>query len=116
MGWMGEAQPIEDMVGIATDAQIEELRAAEGTEAEALWIALMSEHHLAGLHMADWEARHGSDRTVVNLAKATVKNQRSEVLDIARYRRSHDIPIPDGFDDPTQDQRLNPLSFTDPGD
>jgi uncharacterized protein (DUF305 family) len=116
MGWMGEAMPIEDMTGLATDEQMQQLRDATGEEAEALWIALMSEHHLAGLHMADYAARHGSDNTTVNLASSMVKNQRSEVVDLARYRTSHDLPIPDGFTDPMDDQRLNPLSFQDQGD
>ena len=116
MGWMGEPQPTDTMAGLATDEQMEELANAEGEDAEALWIALMSEHHLAGLHMADYAARHGKDRTTVNLAKAIVKNQRSEVLDYARYRESHDLPIPDGFTDPTKDQRLDPLSFRDQQD
>jgi len=113
MGWMGEPMPIEDMPGLATDEQMQQLEDANGEEAEALWIALMSEHHLAGLHMADYAARHGKDETTVNLARAIVKNQRSEVLDYDRYRRSHDLPIPEGFDDPTKDQRLDPLSFRD---
>ncbi|MCB0970006.1 MAG: DUF305 domain-containing protein [Acidimicrobiales bacterium] len=116
MGWMGEEQPAATMDGLATEEQIDELIAAEGDEAEALWIALMSEHHLAGLHMADYAARYGQDRTIVNLAEATVRNQRSEVLDIARYRTDAGLPIPDGFTDPTTDQRLNPISFTDPED
>ena len=111
MGWMGEKVPIADMPGLATDAQMAQLRAAKGKDAEALWIALMSEHHLAGLHMADYAARHGHDRTTVNLANATVKNQRSEVLDLALFRTNHHLPIPKGFTDPTKDQRLNPLSF-----
>jgi uncharacterized protein (DUF305 family) len=111
MGWMGEPQPIETMPGMATEEQLAELEAATGSDAEALWIALMSEHHLAGLHMADYAARHGSDETTVNLANAIVKNQRSEILDYARFRTSHDLAIPDGFSDPTKDQRLDPLSF-----
>ncbi len=113
MGWMGEPQPAETMPGLATEKQMAELEAATGKDAEGLWIALMSEHHLAGLHMADDAARHGSDETTVNLANAIVKNQRSEVLDYARFRRDHDLPIPDGFSDPTKDQRLDPLSFRD---
>lgn len=116
MEWMGQGMPTAEMEGLATPEQIEELKAAEGEEAAALWIALMSEHHLAGLHMADHAARYGSDDTVVNLATAMVRYQRSEVLDIARYRERVGLPIPEGFTDPTQDQRLNPLSFTDPAD
>ena len=111
MGWMGEPQPAATMTGLATEEQMQQLEDATGEEAEALWIALMSEHHLAGLHMADYAARHGKDETTVNLANAIVKNQRSEILDYARYRKDHDLPIPDGFTDPTKDQRLDPLSF-----
>ena len=116
MGWMGEPMPIEDMTGLATEEQMDQLRNAEGDEAAALWIALMSEHHLAGLHMADYAARYGQDRTTKNLAYATVKGQRSEVIDLARYRTDHDLPIPEGFTDPTKDQRLDPLSFREQTD
>ncbi|MFN8019296.1 MAG: DUF305 domain-containing protein [Acidimicrobiales bacterium] len=113
MGWMGEPVDAADMPGLATDAQLEQLRDASGKEAEALFIALMSEHHLAGMHMADYAARYGKDRTTKNLAEAGVKNQRSEVIDMARYRAMHDVAIPKGFDDPTKDQRLDPMSFRD---
>jgi uncharacterized protein (DUF305 family) len=116
MGWMGEPVPTDDMPGLATEEQMQQLADANGEEAEALWIALMSEHHLAGLHMADYAARHGQDKTTVNLAKAIVKNQRSEILDYNRYREAHDLPIPAGFEDPTKDQRLDPLSFRDHSD
>ena len=113
MGWMGEPIAIEDMPGMATDEQMAALQEAEGEEAEALWIALMSEHHLAGLHMADHQARYGSDETTVNLAEAIVKGQRSEIVDLDRWRRSNELPIPEGFDDPMEDQRLDPMSFRD---
>ena len=115
MGWMlGHSLPRDQMEGLATDAQIEQLKAASGPQAEALWIALMSEHHLGGMHMADWEARHGHDRTTRNIAQAMVKTQRGEVFDLARYRAMHDLPIPPGFTDPTKDQRINPLSVSQP--
>ena len=116
MGWMGEPVATDDMPGLATEEQMDALAAAEGEEAEALWIAMMSEHHLAGLHMADYAARHGKDETTVNLAKAIVKNQRSEIIDYARYRKDHGLPIPDGFTDPTKDQRLDPLSSRESND
>jgi uncharacterized protein (DUF305 family) len=116
MDWMSQPMAAAEMEGLATPEQMDELRAADGAEAEALWIALMSEHHLAGMHMADHAARYGSDDTVVNLATAMVRYQRSEVLDIARYRERAGLPIPDGFSDPTQDQRLDPLSLPLAGD
>ncbi|MEO6988851.1 MAG: DUF305 domain-containing protein [Aquihabitans sp.] len=113
MGWMGPEVPRDEMAGMATEEQMDELVAAEGDEAEALWIALMTEHHLGGLHMADYEARHGSDEAVRNLAQAMVKNQRSEVIDLNRFRTRMELPIPEGFADPMKDQRLNPLSLNE---
>jgi uncharacterized protein (DUF305 family) len=111
MGWMGPGIPADDMPGLASEEQVQELRDATGAEAEALWIALITEHHLAGLHMADWEARRGHDRTTRNIARAMVRAQRGEVIDLDRYRRLHDLPIPEGFSDPLADQRLRPLSL-----
>jgi len=111
MGWMGRPLPRDSMEGLASEDQMIELRQADGADAEALWIALMTTHHLGGLHMADWEARHGSDTTSRNIARATVRAQRGEVIDLNRYRTGHDLPIPDGFSDPLQDQRLRPLSL-----
>ncbi len=112
MGWIGTPMPPDRMEGLATETQMEELREVDGTEAEALWIALMTEHHLGGLHMADWEARHGADKASSNIARAMVAAQRSEVIDLDRYRTAKDLSLPDGFAAPLGDQRLNPPSFT----
>lgn len=112
MAWMGMAVPLDSMDGLATEAQMTKLSEAEGADAEALWVALMSEHHLGGLHMADWEARHGRDETVTNLAQAMVRTQRSEVIDLARFRQRRDLAVPPGFSDPMRDSRLNPPSST----
>ncbi|QXC62776.1 DUF305 domain-containing protein [Aquihabitans sp. G128] len=111
MGWMGPPLPRDSMEGLATESQMAALRAATGTKAEALFVALMTEHHLGGLHMADWEARKGKDRTVRNVAKAMVTTQRGEVIDLNSYRLRHDLPLEKGFSDPLEDQRLNPLSL-----
>lgn len=113
MGWMGPPVPLDQMMGMASEAQMQQLREAEGPEADALWIALMTEHHLGGLHMADYAARHGGDQTIKNIARNMVRSQRSEVLDMERYRRQAGLPFPDDFGDPMGDQRLNPLSLND---
>ena len=113
MGWMGPPLPRDAMEGLASEAQMRALADAHGAEAETLFIALMTEHHLGGLHMADWEARHGSDNTTRNIAEEMVMTQRGEVIDLDRYRTRRDLPIADGFDNPLQDQRLNPLTFTE---
>lgn len=112
MDWMGgPGVPLDEMDGLATEAQMDALADAEGKDAEALFVAMMSEHHLGGLHMADHEARHGKDATVRNLARAMVKTQHGEVIDLANYRKAAGLPIPEGFDDPLQDQRLSPLTW-----
>ena len=113
MGWMGPPVPLDDMMGLATEEQMDQLREAEGVEADALWIALMTEHHLGGLHMADYAARHGQDEAVSNIARNMVRVQRAEILDLERYRRLAGLPFPEGFGDPMGDQRLNPLSLQD---
>lgn len=114
MEWMGgHGVPPDEMNGLATEAQIDELVEAGGAEAEALWIALMSEHHLGGMHMGDWAARHGSDPTTVNLAEAMVQIQRDEILELARYRERNELPIPEGFTDPRADPRIKPISLQD---
>ena len=113
MGWMFPvALPRDEMEGLASPAQIEQLKAAQGDEAEALWIALMSEHHLGGMHMGDWEARHGHDNATRNMARAGVATQYGEITDLSNYRIRRGLPIPEGFSDPTKDQRMNPLSLT----
>lgn len=111
MGWMGHPRPRDSMEGLASEDQITELRGADGEDAEVLWIALMTNHHLGGLDMADWEARHGRDAASRNIAKAMVRSQRGEVIDLNRFRTRHDLPIPAGFSDPLRDQRLRPLSL-----
>lgn len=111
MGWMGAPVPVAEMAGMATEAQMNELQAATGRDAEALFIALMSEHHLGGLHMADYEVRHGKDKLVRRLALAALKSQRAEVIELNLYRKANNLPIPAGFTDPTQDPRLNPIGL-----
>ena len=110
MGWMGAAVPVEKMSGMATAAQLNQLRDAQGAEAESLFIALMSEHHIGGLHMSYYETLHGKDKTVRNLAAAMLKTQRGEVFDLARARVRLRLPIPKGFTDPTKDPRLDPAA------
>jgi uncharacterized protein (DUF305 family) len=113
MEWMGgHGVPVDDMSGMASEEQMQQLADATGDDAEALWIALMSEHHLGGMHMADWAARHGSDGPTVALAEAMVQIQRDEILELARYRERAGLPIPDGFTDPRTDQRIKPLSLS----
>lgn len=103
MEWMGHAMPAAEMPGLASPEQMSQLKAATGRDAAALWIALMSQHHLGGIEMAQAAAEAGSDRTVVNIANGNARIQADEILELSRYRRRNDLSIPEGFSDPTQD-------------
>lgn len=105
MAWMGHGIPADQMPGMASAERMRELRDAGSDEAESLWIALMSDHHIGGMHMAEQAAERGQDRTVVGLATATRQIQADEVLELARYRARHELALPDGFTDPVE----NPL-------
>ena len=62
MAWMDQPVPLERMPGMATEAQIDELQAATGPEADALFVELMTAHHEGGIHMAEYAAEQGSRR------------------------------------------------------
>jgi len=85
MGWMGMAEvPSSQMPGMATDEELEELRTASPDEANVLFLELMTAHHQAGVHMAEYEAEHGSNPYVRQFASDIAGNQASE---IGEYRR-----------------------------
>lgn len=67
------------MPGMATDAQMTQLRESTGVEAERLFLELMIAHHLGAVEMAQ-AAQDLADTTVVlRLADSIVKSQESEI-------------------------------------
>lgn len=67
------------MPGMATNAQMEELRAATSADAEVLFLQLMITHHLAGVEMAQGAVDTANNPEVTALAAAMVNGQRSEI-------------------------------------
>jgi uncharacterized protein (DUF305 family) len=68
-----------DMPGMATDAQMDQLRAARGVEAERLFLRLMIAHHQGGVAMAK-AVEPLTDRPEVDyLAETIVQSQESEI-------------------------------------
>jgi uncharacterized protein (DUF305 family) len=84
MEWMGMPTPLKDMPGMATDEQLDALRASRGVEADKLFLTLMQTHHLGGAHMSDHEAKHGADPKIRDMAATMARNQRAE---IGEYQR-----------------------------
>ena len=100
MEWMGTPVPPDEMPGLATDEQLERLTEARGPAADALFLAIMSAHHVGGVHMAEAAAENASDPYVRQLAQGMATNQSAEVGEYSATRRRLRLPVPEGFTDP----------------
>lgn len=67
------------MPGLATREQIVELSAANGIEAERLFLQLMIAHHQGGVEMAQAVIARSTNRVVLDLAGSIVTAQTSEI-------------------------------------
>lgn len=67
------------MPGMATDEQLDELRAAEGVEAERIFLELMTEHHRGGVDMARAALADARTDEVLTLAGAIERAQATEI-------------------------------------
>ena len=81
MTWMSMSTAVSDMPGMATKAELDALQSASGREVDRLFLALMREHHLGGVHMASFAAREGQNKRVRELAAQMARNQQIEVAE-----------------------------------
>jgi uncharacterized protein (DUF305 family) len=95
MGWMGHEVFTDEMPGMATDEQLEALRAAEGTDADALFVALMIDHHRAGAEMAEAAVDAVDDGYVRDLAERMARVQRLEVQEMEAALGRAGLPLVD---------------------
>jgi uncharacterized protein (DUF305 family) len=100
MEWMGMAHPPAEMPGMASDEELAALRDAEGDEAAALWIAVMSRHHQAGVEMAEAGREVATDELVAELAERMATYQAQEILEYSGVRQRLGLPVPEGYTDP----------------
>jgi uncharacterized protein (DUF305 family) len=87
MAWMHEPHPAQQMPGMATGADLDRLRAAEGIEADDLFSQLMIHHHDGGIHMADFAATDAQTSNIRNFARGMAAGQRTEIGEINLVRR-----------------------------
>ena len=98
MGWMGHPVRVEDMPGVATPDELDGLRGA-GAETDAVFIALMVDHHAAGIEMAEAALAKADDADVRELAGRIARTQRLEIAEMtAAAQRLGLDPAPDGVD------------------
>lgn len=67
------------MAGLATDAELAELRRLDGRARDALFLRLMRAHHEGGLPMATFAAQHARVPVVRALARRVVVEQSREL-------------------------------------
>lgn len=86
MSWMDNSHhdhspkmDMTTMMGMATPTQMDALRAAQGIEAEQLFLNLMITHHVGGVEMAQSLLGQSTDELVRSLAQSMVDGQGAEI-------------------------------------
>jgi uncharacterized protein (DUF305 family) len=82
MAWMSMPVPINLMPGMASPDQLAALKAATGVDADRQFATLMLNHHIGGLHMADYAAVHAREHDVRVLAESMIKSQNSDINEL----------------------------------
>jgi uncharacterized protein (DUF305 family) len=95
MAWMDMPVPVEQMPGLLTDEQLDQLQDASGAELDALFLDLMADHHRGGLHMAEYAFGNAGDEDVGELAARIARNQAGEINEYRAVaeRNGYDIDI-----------------------
>ncbi|WP_346619810.1 DUF305 domain-containing protein [Blastococcus montanus] len=109
MAWMGEdAHSGHDMgdmdadmgglmPGMATEAELANLRSLSGTAFDVEFLQLMIRHHQGGFDMASYAAEHAEERAVQELARSIEQSQGAETVTMTRMltgRGGTPLPAP----------------------
>jgi uncharacterized protein (DUF305 family) len=92
MAWMDHPVRPADMPGMPTQAELAQLDASSGLEADDLFTRLMIRHHAGGIAMANHAAEHGENAGVRNLAATMAQVQRTEINEINNRRVALGLP------------------------
>jgi uncharacterized protein (DUF305 family) len=82
MAWMGMTTTHDEMPGMATQEQLDELGASTGAAADRLFVDLMSAHHEGGIHMAEFAATEADNAEVRAMAASLADSQGDEILEL----------------------------------
>ncbi|WP_017574072.1 DUF305 domain-containing protein [Nocardiopsis halotolerans] len=69
----------DDMPGMASEEEMEQLAAAEGDAFDWLFVELMATHHEGGITMAEDVLAEGRDQTVMRMANDVIAEQRADI-------------------------------------
>ncbi|WBB66693.1 DUF305 domain-containing protein [Micromonospora sp. WMMD812] len=85
MAWMPDGTAtVKDglMPGMATPAEMEKLRAAQGREFDLLFLNMMIKHHLGGIHMIDGVLDASDEPDVVRSAQTMKNTQQTDLTNM----------------------------------
>lgn len=82
MIWMGMVADSTSMPGMASEAELDALIAASGADADALFVQLMTEHHVGGIEMAEFAAARAANEEVRLMAASMASAQRGEITEL----------------------------------
>ncbi len=111
MGWMGgtamaghdmsghgaatEAADGAVMPGMATEAELAQLRSLSGTPFDVMFLQLMIRHHQGGLEMAEYGRQHAGEAVVRSLARSIAETQTAETTTMEQMLRARGgAPLP----------------------
>lgn len=98
MEWMGMSVDPQSMPGMASEAELQALFDASGDERDALFVALMIDHHIGGVNMAS-AATSAEDSWVQDISSVMERNQAIEIREMEMVRDGLGLTVaPNGFD------------------
>jgi uncharacterized protein (DUF305 family) len=86
--------PGDPMPGLATPAQIDQLTASSGLEAERLFLTLMIAHHRGAVEMAEALQPRTTNATALAFASAVIASQQAEIDLMTRMLDDRGGPVP----------------------
>ncbi len=78
----GDVTTTMSMPGMMSDADMQQLTAASGTEFDRLFLQQMIVHHQGALEMADTELAQGSNTAALALAQSIKTSQTAEITEM----------------------------------
>ncbi|HVE93620.1 MAG TPA: DUF305 domain-containing protein [Acidimicrobiales bacterium] len=88
MAWMDQAVLVDSMPGLAGRAEMRLMERGSGRDADALFVALMKDHHRGGIHMAEYAAKHSATEFVRDIARRMAAAQTLEIREMEFARRT----------------------------
>lgn len=96
MQWMGHDLEGQ-MPGMASPEELNELRNAEGEEADEIFLRLMIPHHQAAVPMSEAVLERSDNEAVTGLAEAIISSQSSEIRMMREMREERGFePVGEG--------------------